>query len=173
MMEDDTEFGLWSFPDRHDRPYRQLVDVGPLREIGPPYGTRRARLLQQIGRLRPKKGRNGGLYDSILDAYRELSKGYRPGMLNEVLVLTGGASGANDRITLDRLVAELQKDFDPEHQVNITLMAFGDGVDMTPLKRIAAATEGAAYPIRNNQQIMTLFRCALALRVKDDLHCSR
>jgi Bacterial extracellular solute-binding protein len=171
LLEDDTEFGLWSFPGPRARPYRRLVGIGPMRELGRT-GTRRARLLQQIGGLRPQKGRDGGLYDAILDAYRELSRGYRPGMLNEVLVLTGGASGGHDGITLDRLVTELKKDFDPERQVNITLMAFGDGVDMRPLNKIAQATEGAAYPIRNDRQIMTLFRCAIALRVNDDLRCS-
>ncbi|MCO5992695.1 substrate-binding and VWA domain-containing protein [Actinoallomurus rhizosphaericola] len=169
LLEDDTEFGLWSFPARA-RPYRRLVEIGPLRELGPA-GTRRARLLQRIGRLRAKKGRDGGMYDAILDAYRELSQSYRAGMLNEILVLTGGASGDRDGLTLDRLVAELKKDFDPERQVNITLMAFGDGVDMRPLRKIADATAGAAYSIRNDQQLMTLFRCAVALRVDEDLPC--
>ncbi|MEV5710060.1 substrate-binding and VWA domain-containing protein [Actinoallomurus sp. NPDC052274] len=171
LLEDDTEFGLWSFPAR-GRPYRRLVETGPLRELAPT-GTRRARLLQRIDGLGAERGRDGGMYDAILDAYRELSQGYRPGMLNEVLVLTGGASGSRDGLTLDRLVAELKKDFDPERQVNITLMAFGDGVDMRPLRKIAEATAGAAYSIRNDQQIMTLFRCAVALRVDEDLPCPR
>ena len=136
--------------------------------------TRRARLQKQISGLRPQKGRDGGLYDAILDAYHELSRDYRPGMLNEVLVFTGGATGEHDKISLDRLVTELQKDFGPEQQVNITLLAFGKGIDMAPLKRIAAATEGAAYNIKKpDQQTMTLFRCATALRVQDDLHCSQ
>ncbi|MCO5986981.1 substrate-binding and VWA domain-containing protein [Actinoallomurus spadix] len=168
LLEDDTEFGLWAFPARH-RPYRRLVEAGPLRELGTT-GTRRARLLQRIGRLHARKGRDGGMYDAILDAYRELSQSYRPGMLNEILVLTGGATGG-DGLTLDRLVTELKKDFDPERQVNITLMAFGDGVDMRPLRRIAGATAGAAYSIQNDQQLMTLFRCAVALRVNENLPC--
>ena len=171
MMEDDTEFGLWSSPDGAGHPYRSLVPVGPLREIGAA-GTRRAQLQQQLARLKPVKGTDGDLYATILDAYHELSKDYRPGRLNEVLVLTGGTSGRHGGMTVDQLVTELRKEFDPQRQVNITVMAFGDGVDMKPLNRIAKVTEGAAYDIKSNQQIMTLFKCAIALRVRADLHCS-
>ncbi|WP_460354179.1 substrate-binding and VWA domain-containing protein [Actinoallomurus acanthiterrae] len=171
-LDDDTEFGLWSFPGTGSHPYRKLVEVGRMQEIGVG-GTRRARLQKQISGLRPQKGRDGGLYDAILDAYHELSRDYRPGMLNEVLVFTGGASGEHDKISLDRLVTQLKKDFDPEQQVNITLLAFGKGIKMAPLKRIAEATEGVAYNVQNDQQIMTLFRCAIALKVQDDLRCSQ
>ncbi|MCW2915994.1 MAG: von Willebrand factor, type [Actinomycetia bacterium] len=173
-MPDTAEFGLWPFSTDmdHGRPYTPLVPLAALRDPSP-QGTQRGRLLAALAALKAKPNGNTGLYDSIQAAYREVSKGYRPGMVNIVLVLTDGRNDYKAGITLDALVTELKRSFHQETPVSVVAMGFGKDADMQALGRIAKATDGGAYQIADPRQIMQLFKEHMALKLCDNAQCPR
>lgn len=168
-----SEFGLWEFPvGGRGRPYRSLVSLGRLDAVSgdEPHASR---LQERLGRLREGGDEEGGLYDSVLAAYRAVEKNYDPDKLNIVLVLTDGHGDTRSRISASRLTARLKKSFNPKRPVSVIGMGFGDDADMNALSKIANATDGGAYKIEKQGQIMSLFMCAPALRVRDDPNCPR
>jgi hypothetical protein len=171
-MPDSAEFGLWPFSTDmdHGRPYTPLVPLAALRDPQP-QGTQRGRLLAALATLKAKPDGNTGLYDSIQAAYREVTRGYRPGMVNIVLVLTDGRNDYDSGITLSALVTELKKSFHPETPVSVVAMGFGKDADMQALRAIAKATDGGAYQIADPRQIMQLFKEHMALKLCDNAKC--
>jgi hypothetical protein len=173
-MPDTAEFGLWSFSTDmdHGRPYTPLVPLVALRDPTP-QGTQRGRLLAALAALKAKPDGNTGLYNSIQAAYREVTAGYRPGMVNIVLVLTDGRNDYKSGITLGALVAELKKSFHAQTPVSVVAMGFGKDADMRALRAIARATDGGAYQIADPRQIMQMFKEHMALKLCDNAQCPR
>ncbi|MFB4312816.1 hypothetical protein [Actinomadura sp. 21ATH] len=73
-----------------------------------------------------------------------------------------------DGVSEQKLMAELKEENDPARPVQVIGPAFGPDVDLPALRRIATATGGAAYLIRDPRQIRELFRRSAALKICDD-----
>ncbi|QKW34174.1 substrate-binding domain-containing protein [Actinomadura sp. NAK00032] len=169
LMPDSAEMGLWAFSTGMDgpRPYKELAPVGRLgaTDGGLPH---RAAMQQALARMRAKPDGDTGLYDSVLAAYRTVKAGYRDDMINIVLVLTDGRNDFAGGLSERTLLAQLKAEYDASRPVQVVGLGFGPGVDLGALQRIARATGGAAYQIRDPRQIHALFQQSAALKICDD-----
>ncbi|MFI0351618.1 substrate-binding domain-containing protein [Actinomadura sp. 9N407] len=169
LLPDTAEVGVWTFATRMNGalPYRELSPMGRLDALEDG-GTHRADLQRTLGQVRAKPDGDTGLHDSVLAAFRSVKAGYRPDMLNFVLVLTDGRHDHAGGISEQKLMAELKKEYDPAKPVQVIGLAFGPDVDLPALQRIATVTGGAAYQIQDPRQIRELFRRSAALKICDD-----
>ncbi|MBW8482128.1 VWA domain-containing protein [Actinomadura parmotrematis] len=160
LQPDDTELGQWVFAGR----WRRTVPLGPLGErLGS--STRRQALLGTLAALRAEDGGGTRLYASILAAFHALARGYRPEMVNTVLVFTGGRDADPAGPSLDATVAELRRDYDPARPVQVITVGFGPDVDTAALRRIGEATHGGVYVAERPADIRRIFAQAMARRV--------
>lgn len=169
LMPDTAEMGLWAFSTGMDGslPYKELTPLGRLGAADTGL-THRAAMQQALGRMRAKPDGDTGLYDSVLAAYRTVKAGYRDDMINIVLVLTDGRNDFADGLTEQALLTRLKAEYDASRPVQVVGLGFGPGVDLGALQRIAQATGGAAYQIRDPRQIHALFQQSAALKICDD-----
>lgn len=169
FLPDDAEAGLWSFSTDLNGalPYKELVPLAPMSQPDNA-GTHRATLQEKLGQLRAKPLGGTGLYDSVLAAFRKVKTGYEDDKLNIVLVLTDGRNDNKKGISRATLLADLKKEYDPQHPVEVIGLGFGPGVDLGDLQTIAKATGGAAYQISRHEQIRQLFQRSAALKVCDN-----
>jgi hypothetical protein len=166
LLQDTSELGVWLFSSGLDgkKDYRQVIPIGPL---SAPLGdlTRRGAVANALTTLQPKPGGATGLYDSILAAYKVIKAGYKPNRVNSVLVFTDGKNeDPTGGISLDALVAELKKEFDPNRPVPVFIMAFGPDTDIASSRKIADATTGAAYQANTPGEITKVFLDAVGQR---------
>jgi len=152
LLADDDEIQVWTFPapgvaDGPNAPseHRELAPMQPVQTPDTAYGTHRQELAALAAGLSP--GGAAPLYQPMLDAFRQLNANFQVGYTNVVLVVTDGraaeATPARD-LGVAKLIAALHDEFNPEQPVRIVTIAYGPGVDMTPLDQIAAATGGRA-----------------------------
>ena len=160
------QMGLWAFSSglgRGDNDYRELV---PVRELGDQYGkgTQRDRLTGAIQQLPSLTAGGTGLYDTALAAYRSAVAGYDPQRFNGVLLLTDGRND-DDGISLDRLLATLRSQRDPSRPVRLITIGVGPDADASALRRMAEATGGRNYVVRDPRDLEAVFNDALLERV--------
>ncbi|WP_433335067.1 substrate-binding domain-containing protein [Spirillospora sp. CA-294931] len=168
MMSPDTELGLWLFSTNMDgqKDYRPVVPVGALGErIGSI--TRRSMVLSQLNRMRPKPDGNTGLYDSVLAAYAEMKRTYKPEFGNSVLLLTDGANDDTNGPTLKQTVAKLKNESDPNRPIQINMIGFGKGVNPEELRQIATATNGVVEIAQTPQEVTAIFLRMLSRRLSN------
>ncbi|TDD61562.1 VWA domain-containing protein [Actinomadura rubrisoli] len=169
LLPDSADAGLWAFSTGMDgpRPYKELVPLGRLGGIEGTL-THRAVMQQALGKMRAKPDGDTGLYDSVIAAYRRVKAGYRADMINVALVLTDGRNDFTGGLSEQALLAQLKAEYDAERPVQVVGIAFGPDVDLGALQRIAKATGGAAYQIRDPGQIHALFQQSAALKICDN-----
>lgn len=133
----DDEVALWVFSTRQDgdRPYRQLVPFGPVRQ-------RSAAVKAQIAELAPSGGT--GLYATTRAAAAALAAGYEPGRINAAVVLTDGRNEFPADHDLGSLTRALSGE-DADRVVRVFPIAYGDDADLGELRKIADASRAAAY----------------------------
>jgi Bacterial extracellular solute-binding protein/von Willebrand factor type A domain len=165
---DSTQMGIWAFASHLDgnRPYKQLVPVGPLPA---PLGliTRRQQITQATKQGKPVAGAPAALYSSILAAFKTMSASYQSRYVNAVLVLTAGIDNAKGDITPATLVRQLRTLYNPNRRVEIIPLMFGTAGNFTALQQIASATGGVAFDITNPKQIAGTFFSAIAQRLSE------
>lgn len=168
LFPGSTSMGLWEFAKGlgGGMGHRSLVGLGPITQ---PTGeddqfTRRTRLDQYTRSLRPYKDRDSSLYDSIFAGFREVEAEYDPAMNNSLLIIT---AGRDDGAGLSRreLVQRLRKDWDPDHPVQIIVIAFGRDVDEAALREITGITNGSLHVAARPGEIIDVFLSALARRL--------
>src|SRR2546428_2973085 len=146
LFVDDDELGIWAFST--DR-----TDVAP---IGP-VGTRRKNLAFLIDGL----AANGAtrLYDTTLDAVRELAARPDPRRITAVVLLTDGMNsvGPGRNTDVDGLIRDLRT-MTSESHVRVFTIAYGTDADKKVLQRIADATQGASYDASDPASIETVFK---------------
>jgi Ca-activated chloride channel family protein len=144
LLADDSELGLWQFSTDldGDRDYVELLPIGPMAErIG---GRSRREYFASAARELTPTG-DTGLYDTALAAFAELTAQYVPGKPNQVVLITDGVNDDPGSITLDDLVAQLRREFDPKRPVRIITIAYGAEADEAALGRISSATGAKSY----------------------------
>ncbi|MBO2462621.1 substrate-binding domain-containing protein [Actinomadura violacea] len=166
LLPDDSELGQWEFSTDlpGGRDWRELVSVGPLGErLGS--STRRQRVLSAFAQMRVKQHGDTGLYDTVLAAFDEMTRTYKPEFVNSVLLWTDGRDEDPDGPTLDEALAELRRAYDPERPVQINMLGYGPDVDVKDLRLLAHATHGEVYVAETPEQIQGIFLKAVSRRV--------
>jgi Bacterial extracellular solute-binding protein/von Willebrand factor type A domain len=172
LMPDDTELGIWLFDTflQGGNDWQELVPVGPLDEqIGK--STRRQQVLSDLAELAPKSGPGPGLYDSVLAAFRTMTRSYKPEMVNSILVFTNGTNQDPDGTTLPDLLTALRTEYDPARPVQIIMIGYGEGVARDNLQQIAEATQGNVYVVQSPQEIQNVVLDAISRRACTPASC--
>lgn len=155
---DDAQFGLWVTGNTASASpaYSTLMPIGPL---SAPYSliVRRTAIQQIAANLQPSANGKLALYSAILAAYKEMTKTFNPKTSNTVMVFTSGADTAPNDISLKSLLAQLRKLYNPERQVSVFILLFGNQGNIAQLKQISDVTEGIATKITSTAQIANLF----------------
>jgi hypothetical protein len=89
---------------------------------------------------------------------------YDPEKVNSVLLITDGRNEDDNGITLDALLAELEKMDDPAKPVPVIMIGFGPDTDLEAMQKIAKATKGAAYSASKPEDLSTVLVDALSQR---------
>jgi hypothetical protein len=167
LLSTESEVGTWVFstkigPGGVD--YLQLMDVGRLNELVGG-NTRRDVLLAQLNVLKARKGGSTGLYDTTLAAYKKMVSSYNPDALNSVVLFTDGRNEDPGSISLQQLLAELKKLYDPKKPVKIYTVGFGKEIDVAALRAISAATGAPSTATSDPAAIQQVLLQALAQRL--------
>jgi Ca-activated chloride channel family protein len=154
--------GLWEFSRTLDgeRDYRVLVPLGPVGGRVGAYEDRRAAAVAGYRGMRPRTAT--GLYDTVLAGFRDAVAHYRPGHVNTVLVLSDGQNEDPGSISLETLLAELGKAYDPKRPVHVVTLAYGADADRAVLARIARATDGLDFAAVDPRSIGQVFVSAVS-----------
>ncbi|MWA02363.1 VWA domain-containing protein [Actinomadura sp. LD22] len=166
LFSDDSEVGLWEFSTDLDghRPWKQLIDVGPLSQR---FGsvTRRQLGLTAFSALKVKTHGDTGLYATVLAAYKEMQRSYKPEFVNTVALWTDGRNDDPAGPTLQHTLDALRRQADPTRPVQVMMFGIGAGTDTTALARIAQVVQGQTFQINSPQQMQTIFAQAISRRV--------
>jgi hypothetical protein len=159
LFKPTTKLGMWVFATDLDgaKDYEVLLPMRPMSEhlADGALDTLRAVSARQNG--------NTALYDAVLAAYRDGVRGWEPGRINTVVVLTDGKDDNASTITRDQLLAELARLQNPSRPLKLVGIGIGPGVDRAELTAIAEATGGTAFIAKNPAQIGDVFHEALSL----------
>jgi Ca-activated chloride channel family protein len=163
QFKSDDEVGLRIFstqikggPGPTD--YADLVPVGPI-------ASNRERLISTIGDLTPTNGTP--LYTAAGAAYDDVKKAFDPTRINAVLLLTDGQNEDPRNDDLDGLVRKLRAGSEGSgaggsSAVRLFTIAYGRDADLPVLKRIAEATNGAAYDAKDPTTIDQVFTAVVS-----------
>ncbi|WP_232303772.1 substrate-binding and VWA domain-containing protein [Pseudofrankia sp. DC12] len=164
LFAKDSRLGLWQFSTRLDgnKPYRELVPVGPMSdEVGT--GTREEALVAAVNGLKAKGGT--GLYATALAAFESLTAQYQPDKPNQVVLLTDGQNDdPTSSLTLTQLVSALKAEYNPKAPVHIITIGYGADADLDALRQISAATGSKSYPAQDPNSIFQVMVNALTDR---------
>lgn len=166
LLPDDTELGQWIFSTKLEggQDWRQLVSVGPLGErLGST--TRRQLVLSAFAQMRPKPHGDTGLYDTILAAFKEMKRTYKPEFVNSILLWTDGKNDDPGGPSLEATLAALRREYDPDRPVMVFMFGYGKGVDVSELRRIADATHGDTMVANTPAEVQKFFLQAVSRRV--------
>jgi secreted protein with Ig-like and vWFA domain len=140
------------------QPWKQIVPISPL-------ATSRDKIAGSISQIVPKEDGNTGLYDSVLDAYKEVKRTWQPGRVNSVILFTDGKNENDDGITLDKLLAELKKQNDPTKPIRLVIIGIGDQVSESELQTIVKATPaGGVFVTKDPAKMSQIFVEAIGRR---------
>ncbi|TDD67583.1 substrate-binding and VWA domain-containing protein [Actinomadura rubrisoli] len=166
MMSNDTELGQWLFSTNMQGklPYRESVSIGPLGErIGS--NTRRGLVLSGLNQMKPKPNGDTGLYRTMLAAYKQMNRSFKPEFGNSILLMTDGKNDDPDGPSLGETLAQLKSMQDPNKPIQVNMIGFGKGVDRNELERIAEATNGNVQVAMTPQEISKIFLKMLSRRI--------
>jgi len=132
--------GLWTFGPRTAAvPYQRAVPVAPLG------AAQRASLTAALAAARPAAADGTGLYATVLAAYQQATRDYRPGGRNAVLVITDGGDKDPAGPSLAHTVRALAAAYDPRRPVDLSIIAAGPDTDPAALRSLAAAVRGSTW----------------------------
>lgn len=166
LFPDTAQLGVWAFSQDlagHGRDHLALLPVRRL-DARTDAGNQRDALAAGLHRLPRLTGGGTGLYDTTLAAVRHVQKGYDPGAVNTVVLLTDGTNDDPGSISLKRLLDTLRREHDAHRPVGVVAIGMGRDTDLHALRAIAKATGGASFVARDPGAIMQVFRDALLSR---------
>jgi ABC-type molybdate transport system substrate-binding protein len=157
LFKPTTESGLWIFSTdlSPGKDYQELLPIEPI-YIG------RDDALAKISQIQAKPNGATGLYDTVLAGYQTLRRGWNPGRINALIVLTDGQNEDPNGISRDTLLAELKKLADPKKPLYIVFIGIGPGVNEQELTSIASVAGGRAFVTPDPRKIREIFLTALA-----------
>jgi Ca-activated chloride channel homolog len=161
LFDDTWAVGLWAFSTELEgaRDWRELAPIGPL-------SSNRSALAAGLNQLQPKRNGDTGLYDSLLAAYKTVQKGWDPGRVNSVVMLTDGENDDDNGISLAQLLAELKRIKDTKRPIQVVMIGIGPSVGPQALQQITKVTGGGVFTTDDPAKIGEIFLKAVALRTQ-------
>jgi Ca-activated chloride channel homolog len=158
QFRDDDEVGLRIFTSGLGDGTASFVDVVP---IGP-MGEVREDLRRALESLVPLEGTP--LYETVAASYDELLDGYDRDRINAVVVLSDGQDDGYSSTTLEDLLEVLGRGGEgaTAREVRVFPIGYGDDADMGVLRRIAEATDAAAYDATDARSIDRVFEAVVS-----------
>lgn len=163
QFKDEDEVGLRIFSTGLTRnAQEQWLDLVPVNPVGANRETLRAR----IRALVPVQGTP--LYDVTASAYTKMVDAYDAAKINAVVLLTDGrnedGNRNDDTAQLNGLVQELQVGAEGARTtpVRVFTIGYGKDADLTILRRIAEASNAAAYDASNPATIEQVFTAVVS-----------
>jgi len=155
--EDDVGLRIFSTDISNNEPtdYRDVVDIGPM-------SVNRPDLESAIERLVPTQGTP--LYTVARDSYEKMVEEFDPERINAVVLLTDGRNEDPRNEDLSGLLKLLraQNEGEATTPVRIFPIAYGGDADEGTLKRIAEATNAAAYSAVDPATIVNVFNAVVS-----------
>ncbi|MGH9176926.1 MAG: extracellular solute-binding protein [Acidimicrobiales bacterium] len=104
------------------------------------------------------------LYTVARDSHRELRRAYDPARINAVLLLTDGRNEDEGNNDLEGTLAALREGSEGQDTspVRLFTIAYGEGADVGTLRRMAEATNAAAYDATNPSAIQDIFTAVVS-----------
>ncbi|WP_017622568.1 substrate-binding and VWA domain-containing protein [Nocardiopsis chromatogenes] len=169
LFNDRTELGLWEFSTTldGDQDHRELLPVEELAGEGTETATHRQDVAAELAGLEPVPDGNTGLYDTYLAAYREMAASYKSDKVNAILMLTDGNNDDPDGVSLKELASTIEEESNPHHPIPVFTIAFGPGIDLEPMRKVAELTGGEAYKTENPAEIGDIFLQAFSQRLEN------
>lgn len=165
FFPDNAQLGLWETGNTQSAspPFTSLMPIGPLSAS---YGLiiRRTELQEATSTLQTAPAGKLALYKTILDAYQQMTRTYNPKTSNTIMVFTSGDDTATNDISLSTLLAALRKLHNPDRQVSVFILMFGDQGNLKAMQKIAKVTESLAWKITDPNEVGQLFFRAVSLR---------
>jgi Ca-activated chloride channel family protein len=163
QFKPEDEVGLRIFstglgPEGTDN-YTDVLPLAPISAQG-------EQMRSEIQRLFPTNGTP--LYDVTGAAFATVAEGYDPSRINAVVVLTDGMNDdgipGDDRTQLDRLLADLEGSTQGENAqpVRVFTIGYGEDADLSVLRRMAEATNAAAYNASDPKTIEKVFTAVVS-----------
>jgi Ca-activated chloride channel family protein len=157
----DDQVGLRIFSTQlqktEPRDYVDVVPVGPVSE-------NREQLVSHIQDLAPTNGTP--LYTVAAGSFDDMKKSFDPARINAVLLLTDGQNEDPRNDDLDGLVRKLRTGSEGASggsaNVRLFTIAYGKDADLPVLKRMAEATNGAAYDAKDPTTIDQVFTAVVS-----------
>jgi hypothetical protein len=168
MFPDTAQLGMWGFSIGLGGPGQDYKELDPIRRMDAVTDgkTQRQRLGTDIQSLGGLVGGGTGLYDTALAAFRTVKASYDPRAVNSVILFTDGANEKPNSISLDELLAALNREKDPAKPVIFVTIGITGDADADVLKQIAAATGGSSYVAKDPADIPKVFTEALVARAQ-------
>ncbi|MEX0658331.1 MAG: extracellular solute-binding protein [Egibacteraceae bacterium] len=158
QFRDDDEVGLRIFstnlgPDGQDD-WIDLVPIGPMSE-------NRTALQERLEGLVPVAGTP--LYTVTQESFRELRADADPAKINAVVLLTDGRNEDPRNDDLEAMLRSLTEGLEGQQSpVRIFPIAYGRDADPAVLRRIAEATDAAAYDSSDPRTIDQVFTAVIS-----------
>jgi Ca-activated chloride channel family protein len=154
QLAPDDLLSLWIFSTQqdHDKPYRELVKFGTVRD-------NLASVKLKIADLQPEGGT--GLYATVRAANRFMTTSFEAGRINAIVVLTDG----RNEFPADNNIASLTGELDVEdtgRAVRVFPIAYGEDADLGELTKIADASKAAAYDSSDPASINNVLTAVLS-----------
>ena len=155
--EDDVALRVFSTNINTTEPkdYRDVVPFGPI-------GANRERIAREIQALEPTEGTP--LYTVARDSYQLLKNNFDPARINAVLLLTDGKNEDPRNTNLEATLNVLRAGSEGASTTPVRLftIAYGDDADLATLRRMAEATNAAAYDATDPQAIASVFTAVVS-----------
>lgn len=166
LFPDNAQIGLWAFSLGLGGGSRDYLPMLPVRALGDPVdgGTQRDALAKALRRLPDLTDGGTGLYDTALAAIRTMQSDYDPTAVNSVFLLTDGKNEDDRSLSLEELIATIERERDPARPVQIIAIGMGPEADAEALQRIAGATGGRSYIAKQPSDIGRVFIDAMLSR---------
>jgi Ca-activated chloride channel family protein len=159
QFKPDDQVGLRIFStnmqSKEPRDYIDLVPIAPV-------AAQREKLASAIDGLIPREGTP--LFTVARDSYNMLKKDYDPARINAVLLLTDGRNEDERNNDLAGTLAALRAGSEglSSTPVRLFTIAYGKNADKETLKRMADATNAAAYDASDPQTIAKVFTAVVS-----------
>ncbi|MGI9023741.1 MAG: extracellular solute-binding protein [Acidimicrobiales bacterium] len=159
QFKSDDEVGLRIFSTEISATpptdYVDLVSIGPI-------GTQREQIATKIRSLTPTQGTP--LYTVTNDSYNVMRESYDPARINAVVLLSDGKNEDPRNSNLDALLANLRagNEGQSSRPVRVFPIAYGKDADLGVLRRIAEATNAAAYDATNPTTIAAVLTAVVS-----------
>jgi Ca-activated chloride channel family protein len=159
QFKPDDQVGLRIFStNMQAKEPRDYIDLVPIAAVG----AQREKLASAIQSLTPREGTP--LFTVARDSYELLKQSFDPARINAVLLLTDGKNEDRRNQNLTATLTGLRAGSEglSTTPVRLFTIAYGQGADKDTLKRMAEATNAAAYDASDPQTIAKVFTAVVS-----------